>query len=237
MSKTGFAMFLAGATVGAAATWLCLRRYYEQITQEEIDSVKAAFAERKPVNTNIAKNEKSNEKQEENQHKADIAKLKPDLVNYAAKLQEEGYTNYTEHSKKNTEGKKDDPMPNEPYVISPDDYGENDNYTQISLVYYAGDGVLADDEDEVVEDIEDTVGEDFAEHFGEYEDDSVFIRNDRLRCCFRFPQSGIFRNILQDDQQRKRHAYGRLWCHGRGILTRYRLLSCCRRSRRKRNKT
>lgn len=84
MSKTGFAMFLAGATVGAAATWLCLRRYYEQITQEEIDSVKAAFAERKPVIANIAKNEKSNEKQEENQHKADIAKLKPDLVNYAA---------------------------------------------------------------------------------------------------------------------------------------------------------
>ena len=184
MSKTGFAMFLAGAAVGAAATWLCLRRYYEQITQEEIDSVKAAFAERKPVNTNIAKNEKSNEKQEENQHKADIAKLKPDLVNYAAKLQEEGYTNYTEHSKKNTEGKKDDPMPNEPYVISPDNYGENDNYTQISLVYYAGDGVLADDEDEVVEDIEATVGEDFAEHFGEYEDDSVFIRNDRLRCDY-----------------------------------------------------
>lgn len=27
MSKTGFAMFLAGATVGAAATWLCLRQY------------------------------------------------------------------------------------------------------------------------------------------------------------------------------------------------------------------
>ena len=64
MSKTGFAMFLAGATVGAAATWLCLRRYYEQITQEEIDSVKAAFAKRKPVIANIAKNEKSNEKEQ-----------------------------------------------------------------------------------------------------------------------------------------------------------------------------
>ena len=114
MSKTGFAMFMAGATVGAAAAWLCLKRYYEQIAQEEIDSVKAAFAERKPVNTNVAKNEKSNEKQEENQHKADIAKLKPDLVNYAAKLQEEGYTNYTEHSKKNTEEKKDELIPNEP---------------------------------------------------------------------------------------------------------------------------
>ena len=179
MSKTSFAMFLAGATVGAAATWLCIKRHYEQIAQEEIDSVKAAFAERKPVIANIAKDEKSNEKQEENQHKADIAKLKPDLVNYAAKLQEEGYTNYTEHSKKNTEEKKD-----EPYVISPDDYGENDNYMQISLVYYSGDGVLADDEDEVIKDIEDIVGEDFTEHFGEYEDDSVFIRNDRQRCDY-----------------------------------------------------
>lgn len=59
MSKTSFAMFLAGATVGSAAAWLCLKRYYEQIAQEEIDSVKAAFAERKPVNTNITKSERA----------------------------------------------------------------------------------------------------------------------------------------------------------------------------------
>lgn len=175
MNETGFVMFLVGATAGSVATWLCLKRYYERITQEEIDSVKAAFVERKPAITNIAKSEK----QEENQHKVDISNLKPDLVNYKAKLQEEGYTNYTEHSKKNTEEKKD-----EPYVISPDDYGEDDNYTQISLVYYAGDGVLTDDEDEIIEYIRDTVGEDFAEHFGEYEDDSVFIRNDLLRCDY-----------------------------------------------------
>ena len=175
MNETGFVMFLVGATVGSVATWLCLKRYYERITQEEIDSVKAAFVERKPAITNIAKNEK----QEENQHKVDISNLKPDLVNYKAKLQEEGYTNYTEHSKKNTEEKMD-----EPYVISPDDYGEDDNYTQISLVYYAGDGVLTDDEDEIIEYIRDTVGEDFAEHFGEYEDDSVFIRNDLLKCDY-----------------------------------------------------
>lgn len=175
MNETGFVTFLVGATVGSVATWLCLKRYYERITQEEINSVKAAFVERKPAITNIAKNEK----QEENQHKVDISNLKPDLVNYKAKLQEEGYTNYTEHSKKNTEEKRD-----EPYVISPDDYGEDDNYTQISLVYYAGDGVLTDDEDEIIEYIRDTVGEDFAEHFGEYEDDSVFIRNDLLKCDY-----------------------------------------------------
>lgn len=199
MSKTGFAMFLAGATVGSAVMWICLRRYYEQIAQEEIDSVKAAFAERKLVNTNIAKNNKSNEKQEENQHEADITELKPNLVNYAAKLREEGYTNYTEHSKKNTEEKKDGSMPNEPYVITPDNYGENDNYTLITLFYYAGDSVLADDEDEVVEDIEGTVGEDFAEHFGEYENDSVFIRNDRLRCDYEILRDNrSFSDVTED---------------------------------------
>lgn len=180
MNKTNFAMFLAGATVGAATAWVCLRKRYEQIAQEEIDSVKAAFAEKKPVFTN----ENRIDEQAENQHKADIAKLKPDLVNYAAKLQEEGYVNYTEHSKKNTEEKKEDPMPDTPYVISPDEFGASDNYAQISLVYYDGDEVLADEEDEIVEDIAGTVGEDFAEHFGEYEDDSVFVRNDRLRCDY-----------------------------------------------------
>lgn len=180
MNKINFAMFMAGATVGSVAAWLYLKRHYEQIAQEEIDSVKAAFAKRKPDFNNNKLNE---EELETNKHKADMAKLKPDLVNYAAKLQEEGYTNYTEYSKKNTEEKTDDPMPDNPYVIFPEEYGEADNYTQISLTYYS-DGILADDEDEIVDDVEETVGADFADHFGEYEDDSVFIRNDRLRCDY-----------------------------------------------------
>lgn len=181
MSKLNFAMFMAGATVGSVATWLYLKKHYEQIAQEEIDSVKAVFAERKP--DFFEKNDdKKLDEQAENQHKADIAKLKPDLVEYAAKLQEEGYTNYTEHSKKSVNEEKDKPMiEDEPYVISPDEFGESDNYTQINLTYYS-DGTLADDEDEVMEDIEGTVGENFADHFGDYEDDSVHIRNDRLRC-------------------------------------------------------
>lgn len=177
MSKTCFVMFVVGAAAGSAATWLYAKKYYERIAQEEIDSVKAVFSERKP--DTVVKN---NKVQEENQHKADIAKLKPDLVNYAAKLQEEGYTNYTKHSEKIIE-EKDVPMPNKPYIISPEEFGESGNYTQISLTYYS-DGVLADDEDEIIEDIDDTVGEDFADHFGDYEDDSVFIRNDRLRCDY-----------------------------------------------------
>lgn len=179
MSKLNFAMFLAGATVGAAGAWLYCKRYYEQIAQEEIDSVKAAFAERKPDALKNAKN--FEDAMDDNKQKANMAKLKPDLVDYAAKLQAEGYTNYSAHSEKNN-NEEDETVVDKPRVISPDEYGDCD-YTTISLTYYS-DGVLADDEDEIVDNVEDTVGADFAEHFGDYEMDSVHIRNDRRKCDY-----------------------------------------------------
>ena len=82
MSKINFAMFMAGLTIGSAATWLCLKKRYEQIAQEEIDSVKAVFAEKKPE-TVIRKEENLDK---DNKIKANQAKLKPDLINYATKL-------------------------------------------------------------------------------------------------------------------------------------------------------
>lgn len=180
MSKLNFAMFMAGTTVGAAGAWLYCKRYYEQIAQEEIDSVKAAFAERKP---DILKNaNRAEDNKDDNKQKANMAKLKPDLVDYAAKLQAEGYTNYSAHSEKNNKNEEDETVVEKPYVISPDEYGDCE-YTTISLTYYS-DGTLADDEDEIVDNVEDTVGADFAEHFGDYEMDSVHIRNDRRRCDY-----------------------------------------------------
>jgi len=68
-------------------------------------------------------------------------------------------------------------------VISPDSFGEMDDYNRISLTYYA-DGVLADEDDEVVDDVDATVGSDALNHFGEYEDDSVFVRNDSRKCDY-----------------------------------------------------
>lgn len=185
MSKINFAMFLAGATVGAAGAWFYCKRYYEQIAQEEIDSVKAAFAERKPDVLKNAKKDFEENSNESNKQKADMAKLKPDLVNYAAKLQEQGYTNYSnigEETNIKKGNEEDDTVVDEPYVIPPEEF-TNSDYTAISLTYYS-DGVLADDEDERVENIEDTVGADFAEHFGDYEKDCVHIRNDRRRCDY-----------------------------------------------------
>ena len=70
-----------------------------------------------------------------------------------------------------------------PYVIQPSEFGEFDDYEKISLTYTA-DGVLLDDMNEIVDDIEEIVGEDSLEHFGEYEDDSVYVRNDSKKCDY-----------------------------------------------------
>ena len=71
------------------------------------------------------------------------------------------------------------------YVISPAEFGQFEDYEQIDLIYYR-DRVLADDKNNEMseEEIENTVGKESLRHFGEYEEDSVYVRNDRLRCDF-----------------------------------------------------
>lgn len=70
-----------------------------------------------------------------------------------------------------------DKTADKPYVISPEEFGEMEGYLQCSLTYYM-DGVLTDEDDHIIDDADDIVGVDFYKHFGEYEDDSVFVRND-----------------------------------------------------------
>jgi hypothetical protein len=110
-------------------------------------------------------------------------------VEYAAKLRKQGYINYSdtdslsEDSNVSEEEVDENMINDKPYVISPDEFGEFYDYEKISLTYYA-DQVLADEDDELVEDIEETVGFESLNAFGEYEDDSVFVRNDRLKCDY-----------------------------------------------------
>lgn len=189
MAKGIIFSFIAGAGVGSLVTWKILREEYERRTQEEIDSVKDVFRRRHGEPTEESK--ETDEKPidiSEAKAKAEAAREKPSITEYTAKLQEQGYTNYSDISKNNTKveenvKKEEEEEMDEPYVISPDEFGEAQGYELISLTYYADD-VLTDDNDEIVEDVDDVVGSDFADHFGEYEDDSVFVRNDRLRADY-----------------------------------------------------
>lgn len=173
MNKAGsLFIFAAGAAVGSYITWKLLKDKYERIAQDEIDSVKEVFA----------KKENSDDSEpilaEESGHND-----KPSIIEYAAKLHENGYTNYSDSENKETVHKEDGETVEKPYVISPDEFGEFGEYETISLTYYE-DQVLADDNDDIIKNVDDVVGTESLTHFGEYEDDSVFVRNDRLKCDY-----------------------------------------------------
>lgn len=149
-----FVSFAAGGAVGFVAANKLMKDKYEQLVQDEIDSVKAAFRKEHPLP------DKKPPKPTEKERKA--------YSQYAANL---GYT----------EEKKPAPI-QAPHVISPDEFGDQDGYDEISLTYYS-DGTVTDDNDRAMDgdEIEETIGKDSLTHFGEYEDDSVFVRNDRLK--------------------------------------------------------
>lgn len=184
-------MFAAGAAIGSAVTWKVVKAKYEKIAQEEIDSVTEAFADRlanlqeqiddyvtvdeaeewkdraSKIDWNALEDLDEDEEDDEDDCEPD------DYMNDYARL----VNDYT-----GKEGGAED-MAKEPYVISPYDFGELDGYSQVELTYYA-DGTLEDDEYNIVTDADELIGKDSLNTFGEYEDDAVFVRNERLRADF-----------------------------------------------------
>lgn len=181
-SKITFAIgIIVGAGIGIAGTYSYFKNKYEKLAEEDFNS-RRTF------------DEATDDKQDENiaEKKADTRTAdKPSITEYAARLQKEGYVSYSDIQKKgqkqevnmdkvSTIGSK---ITIKPYVIQPSEFGEFDDYEKISLTHTADD-VLLDDMNEIVDDIEGTVGEDYSEHFGEYEDDSVYVRNDVRKCDY-----------------------------------------------------
>ena len=153
---TNLAVFVAGIAVGSIATWAIVKKKYEQIANEEIKSVKEVFY-------NKGKRDQAHEEIDiRNQEVGEYEDLVEDL-SYASDDDEE----------------EEDHDMDGPYVISPAEFGEHDFETS-TLTYYA-DGVLTDEVDDIIEDVDDVVGSDSLTHFGEYEDDSVFVRNEKYR--------------------------------------------------------
>ena len=96
---------------------------------------------------------------------------KPDLADYVRKLEREGYTEYS-RTVKPTEKADSETSEDTPYVISPAEFGEID--------------------------VDEIVG-DALEHFGEYEEDSAFVRNDAKRCDYEILQDlRNFKDVLED---------------------------------------
>lgn len=165
-------LFAAGAAVGSLVTWRYFKSKYE-IVEDKIEE-----------ETEEAEGEYKEENLEGLESKLNYKK--PPLKEYVKIVEDNGYvpkTHMEEVEEEIANGEWGDKDVYEPYIIRPEEYGELHAYETLSLNYYA-DGVLTDELDNPIEDVESLVPADFADHFGEYEDDVVHVRNDNLECDY-----------------------------------------------------
>lgn len=154
-------IFCGGIFIGGFLTWDLFKTKYEKIADEEIASVKETFEHRE---SRPDKNYKVEEELKGNDAYINI-------------IDSNSYRNYSNTTiETNKKGGTADMELNHPYVITPEQYEDNVDYTKVSLTWYS-DEVLEDDWGNVL-DPDDVIGRDALATFGQYEDDSVFVRDD-----------------------------------------------------------
>ena len=194
-------IFVAGCAVGGIGASLYLKDVYRRYAQEEIDSV--IDRERHKRETEACSYGRAVEDSTEDEERIEQAKEaaknaanKSSITEYANVVKKEGYKDYSEYSKPEPVEEKEVNANPISYIL-PSEFGNEDAYEQIELTYYA-DGILADEEGDLVQDIDLTVGNEFDEHFGEYDDAMVYIKNDVMKAYYMIYMSDdCYRDIFE----------------------------------------
>lgn len=174
--------YLLGVATGFAVATTIVKKKCMEIADKEIASVKEAFS--KETHIYVTPREEAK--------KEDIPE------SYEKEVKKHGYAAHYKslnELKEATEGGDDDM--DEPYIISPNDFGELPDYECVNLIYYQEDGVIATESDEIIDSPDDVIGLDSLKQFGDYTTDSIFVRNDKLKCDYEILRdSGSFEEMM-----------------------------------------
>ena len=170
--------FAAGSAAGGFVVYKLLNERYAQIAQEEVDSVKEMY--------NRKAKEAEDEKLEEQKNLAHEASNKPDIMEYAKVLNEQRYSERVEVPE------EDD---NEIEIIDSNEFGLDDDYDIAQLTYYK-DGVLADEDDEVINHPSLVVGN----FENKFENSVVYVRNDETKTYYEIVEDDrTYSEVVGDD--------------------------------------
>ena len=190
---------IASAGISGATGYFIAKKKYEKKADEEIESVKKAFNEHLneltksgenidiPMTRNgYSKYSKKKLSEKKTKKESDREPLPTDpvavanYIDYSAPYRTSSKSVKTE--KKFVEDEKGAASNDEPYIISPDDFMAS-SYESSTLLYYA-DGVLADSDNNVISSYIGLIGPKALNSFGQYQEDTVFVRNDKLKTDF-----------------------------------------------------
>lgn len=173
---SGSLFFISGAAIASFITYKVVEKKFKNIADEEIASVKEMY-ERKLKNITVAKDNLDDTIRVVEISENGVQEQEPIKVNpYGSLVTDLGYAN---NEKEENEEMVDDNIE----VIPPEDFGEY-GYKCESLTFYDIDKVLTLDDDTKITDVEKYVGPDALNTFGDYEDDSVFVRNHGMKTDF-----------------------------------------------------
>ena len=149
-----FMSFTLGATIATFITWRLLKKKYSDLNEEEIESVRKYY------------------KEKFNDTNQDVEEIKPEAE--SARTADDILKNYCPGGVYEVEEVV--------AIITPEEFAASE-YETISLTYYS-DGVLADEDDDEITNISEIVGDEFISYLNNCKDDSVFVRNNKLKCDY-----------------------------------------------------
>lgn len=185
----GLFIFAAGVVAGAVAGAYLVKDKVMADAREEINEVREYY-----------KSKKENVKEEEPvvEEKENVEET---VNEYEEIVQNSGYINYNKMSEQPKVEKAS--SVDMPYIIDPEEFGEEEGYDTMTLTYFA-DGVLIDDVDEVINEPDPVVGLDNLKIFDEFEAGSIYVRNDVWKTDFEILKDDWNWSDLQENKPEKK---------------------------------
>ena len=178
---------IGGAIVGAGVAYIFVKKKYSIVIDELSDQVNDFIV---PVQEEVT---------EDNIVVVDSdmdKKIKPPSydTSYINEVEKTGYNDMFKEKEKPAPKKSGGRKKKDADIeyIDPVTFGDDKDYDTLTFTYYA-DGVVANEDNEEIADYEiiSLLGENFEDHFGEYEQDSVNIKNNKTKTYY---------EVLKDDR-------------------------------------
>lgn len=194
-------IFLSGGCLGAAAGVYGTYKYFFSRADQEIEDMQNYY-EKKLSELKDLQNELNNVKDEKEPEVTTEDLEKEELEEYSGLVDKLKYNRVS--TKPKTKIRKEVNNPNEPKIISYDEYSEDTKYEKVVVSYFEEDGVLMLEDESLFEDGINVLGPINLEHFGMMEDDpepdTIYIRNEDLGVDYEVVrEEGSYENFLANN--------------------------------------
>lgn len=194
----GLLIFVSGMVAGGFVIAKALENHYAQIADEEIEEMKKhtkeLIDEAKGVNIKKDEEEPWNKPEESSiESKNKYKSIVRDYTKPEREVIDPGFETKVDRSKPSLESMatnvrqwKEEEEMNKPYIITDDEYAEDNGYAKETVWLYEVDGALVGDNDEVIDNDEDCIGKAILKNVGQYfkDSDTIYVRNDLMQVDF-----------------------------------------------------